>query len=197
MRVGLQPIKTTVVGGLIFLIPLGIVILIFGKILLFMGKIAEPISAVVPIESFAGIAVLDLLTLMVTLLLCFLAGLVARSALGGKVTEAVEAKIYTLFPRYAFVKSMTMSITGSEDESTLKPVLAKFDDLSQIAFEVDRHEDDLVTVYLPGSPDPWSGSLVHLTKDRIEALDTDFAAVIKGLRTVGKGLSEPVRKTLG
>ena len=196
MRVELQPIKTTLVGGLIFLVPLVIVIAIFGKILLFMGKIAEPINAVIPIESIGGIAVLDLVTLMATLLLCFLAGLVARSALGGKVTEAVESKIYTLFPRYAFVKSMTRSITGSEDESTLKPILAKFDDLSQIAFEVERHEDGLVTVYLPGSPDPWSGSLVHMTKDRIEALDTDFATVIKGLRTVGKGLSEPIRKTL-
>jgi uncharacterized membrane protein len=80
---------------------------------------------------------------------------------------------------------MTESI-GSSQESTLKPVLVRFDDLSQVAFEVESHEDDSVTVYLPGCPDPWSGSLVNMTKDRVERLDTDFVTVVKRLRTVGK-----------
>jgi uncharacterized membrane protein len=80
---------------------------------------------------------------------------------------------------------MTESI-GNSQESTLKPVMARFDDLSQVAFEVERHEDDSVTVYLPGCPDPWSGSLVNMTKDRIEPLDTDFVTLVKRLRTVGK-----------
>ena len=186
MRIKLQPIKTTIVGGLVFLVPLAIVIVIFGKIFHFMNQLAAPISSFIPIESIGGIVVADLATLIATLLLCFFAGLVARSAFGGKISEAVESKIYSLFPRYAFVKSMAGSVTGGQAESDLKPVLARFDDSSQVAFEVDRNQKGIATVYLPGAPDPWSGSLVHMTEDRVEPLDQDFATVIKHLRTLGK-----------
>jgi len=186
----LKPVKSTIVGGLIFLIPLAIVIAALGQVFMFMAKVAEPISALIPIESIAGIAFVNIATLIGTLALCFFAGLVARSAFGGKISEAVESKIYTLFPRYAFVKSMTTALAGEQDSQTLKPVLAKFDDVTQIAFEVERNEKGLVTLYLPGSPDPWSGSLVHMTEDRVDPLDVDFATVIKELRTVGRGASE-------
>jgi uncharacterized membrane protein len=185
MRIESGPIKTTILGGVVFLVPLVILIAIFGKVFVFMSKIAEPISSILPVDSIAGIAVVELVTVMATLLLCFLAGLAAKSAFGARISEAVESKLLTFFPRYAFVKTMTESI-GNSQESTLKPVMARFDDLSQVAFEVERHEDDSVTVYLPGCPDPWSGSLVNMTKDRIEPLDTDFVTLVKRLRTVGK-----------
>ena len=92
-----------------------------------------------------------------------------------------------LVPRYTFIKSMTESL-GGRDETVLHPVLVRFDDLSQVAFEVERGPDGLVTVYLPGSPDPWSGSVAHVTSDRVQQLAGDFASVVKCLRTVGRGL---------
>lgn len=63
----------------------------------------------------------------------------------------------------------------------------RFDDLAQIAFEVERGPGDLVTVYLPGSPDPWSGSVAHVESDRVDQLGGDFASVVKTLRKVGRG----------
>jgi hypothetical protein len=77
-------------------------------------------------------------------------------------------------------------LAGIAAESVLKPVLARFDDVAQVAFEVERGPGDLVTVYLPGSPDPWSGSVAHVTADRITPLDRDFASVISSLRKVGR-----------
>jgi uncharacterized membrane protein len=65
--------------------------------------------------------------------------------------------------------------------------MVRFDDLSQIAFEVERGPGDLVAVYLPGSPDPWSGSVAHITSDRVDPVAADFASVIQTLRKVGRG----------
>jgi uncharacterized membrane protein len=98
MRIESGPIKTTILGGVVFLVPLVILIAIFGKVFVFMSKIAEPISSILPVDSIAGIAVVELVTVMATLLLCFLAGLAAKSAFGARISEAVESKLLTFSP---------------------------------------------------------------------------------------------------
>ena len=69
---------------------------------------------------------------------------------------------------HAWVKGMTGEIHDEDAEEVLKPVLVRFDDQFQLAFEVDRTADGLVAVYLPGSPDPRSGAVSYVTGDRIQ-----------------------------
>ena len=43
----------------------------------------------------------------------------------------------------------------------MRPVLARFENSWQIAFEIERIPGGIITVYVPGAPDPWSGSSLH------------------------------------
>ena len=52
-----QFVKTTVIGGLVFLVPLIIFIVIIGKAFGIMKTLAIPFAAWLPIDSVAGIAV--------------------------------------------------------------------------------------------------------------------------------------------
>ena len=61
------------------------------------------------------------------------------------------------------------------------------------AFEVERDDQGLVTLYISGSPDPWSGVVAHVTEDRVEVLDTNFNAVIQSLRKAARGASALLR----
>ncbi len=61
------------------------------------------------------------------------------------------------------------------------------DDQAQVGFEVERLDNGLVAVYLPGSPDTWSGVVAYLTEDRVEVLNVDFATASKTLSTLGRG----------
>ena len=50
---------------------------------------------------------------------------------------------------------MTQSINNNEDsENSFKPVIVKFDDNTQISFEIQRSNSGDVVVYLPGAPIP-------------------------------------------
>jgi uncharacterized membrane protein len=189
MKISVKPISTTIIGGLVFLVPVIIVVVIVGKAFQLMGMLARPLSRWVPVDSIGGIAVANLITIVGLLLLCFVAGLLARSTFGGKVSVSLESKLHAVFPKYAFIKSMTEALGGSDKEKTLKPVLVKFDDYSQIVFEIER-EGGVVAVYLPGAPDPWSGSVVHVPQERVEALDVEFLAVIKSMTRVGLASSK-------
>jgi hypothetical protein len=160
-------VKTTIVGGFIFLIPFVILIIIIGKAFSILAALAKPLSALIPIKSFAGIAVLDLITVFFIILICFVAG-----------------------PIYSFVKSLTESISGIRDKKTLKPVLLEFDDNSQLAFEVERVEEDNIVVYVPGSPNPWSGSVLFMKSERVKSLNIPFSEAIKLMGKFGQGANK-------
>lgn len=192
----MKTVRTMFVGGLIFLVPFAMILLVFGKVFSVALRLAEPAEKMIPIESVAGVALADILAVAIILLACLLAGAVATSTRGQRIQRRIDEWLLNLIPRYAFVKSMTESI-GGQKENTLTPVLVRFDDLSQIAFEVERGPDELVTVYLPGSPDPWSGSVAQVTADRIDVLAADFASVVRSLRKIGRGASALIEPTSG
>jgi len=75
----------------------------------------------------------------------------------------------------------------------MEPVLARFDDSWQIALEVERIPGGVVTIYLPGAPDPWSGSVCFVTEDRIQSLELTLPPVLRILKGIGKGSNEQLR----
>jgi len=185
-------LKTTLIGGLIFLIPLVLIAAVLGKAISIMIVVAKPLEKLVPFESFAGIAAVNILAFLLIIVFCFLAGLFSRSTAGKRAFTALDSKLLALIPGYAFIKGFAGSIKEDEEESVLIPVLAKLDDQTLMGFEVERNENGFVAVYLPGSPNTWSGTVAYMTEDRVERLMIDFATASKILRTFGRGSKELV-----
>jgi uncharacterized membrane protein len=180
-------IRDTLIGGVLFLIPLVFVVVVFGKAFQIMKVVATPLGKLIAIESFAGFAVVEILTVFIMVLCCLLAGMLARSPWGKKLNEKIDVILLQMIPGYAWVKGMTGEIHDEDAEEVLKPVLVRFDDQFQLAFEVDRAADGLVAVYLPGSPDPRSGAVSYVTGDRIQPVDAKFNAVVKVCKNLGRG----------
>jgi uncharacterized membrane protein len=180
-------LKTTAIGGLFFLLPMIVLGAVIGQIVPIVLAVATVLYEIVPLKTPAGIALLILLAIIIVILLCFAAGLLARRSFGKRISAGFEKKIMLLFPRYAiFKEQMAGSIGGDAAKPNLKPVLAKFDDSLQIGFEASRVDGGLVTVYLPGAPDPWSGRVVLLTSDRVEPLDVDFGDTLSIFEKLGR-----------
>jgi uncharacterized membrane protein len=180
-------IKTTIIGGLVFMVPVVIVVVIAGKALEIMMLVAKPLGNLIPIDSIGGVAVANVLALLGLALLCFVAGLIARSEMAKKVYRSLDSALLAI-PGYAFVRGFTDSMTkGQETAKSLIPVLVRFDDNEQIGFEVERLKQGNVVVYLPGAPDPWSGSVVYFSGDRVKRLDMTVAQAINNIRHLGRG----------
>jgi uncharacterized membrane protein len=189
-------LKTTVIGGIVFLVPLIIIIAIIGKALEIMKKVAEPLSALIPIESVGDIAIVNLIAVALIALVCFLAGLAARTVTAGKLVDFLESRILPHIPAYAFVKGMTASVADAEDGRGMTAVLARLDDYSQVAFEIERVDGGNVIVYLPGAPNPWSGSVCIMTEDRIQPIEATMMSAAQNIRHLGRGSSELLRHKL-
>ena len=176
-------IRTTLIGGFLFLLPLVLVVVVLGKAFQIMKVVATPLGKLIPIESVAGFAIVEILTVLIMIVCCLL----ARSPWGKKVNEKLDAMLLQMMPGYAWVKGVTGGIRDEDAEEVLKPVLVRFDDQFQLAFEVDRAADGLVAVYLPGSPDFRSGAVSYVTGDRVQPVDAGFKAVMKTCKNLGRG----------
>lgn len=184
-------LKTTAIGGLIFLLPLIVIGALIGQIAPIVMSIATSLAKVLPsfFKTPSGIGLLIALTIGVILLLCFGAGILARRSFIQRLGSAFEKQLAFFFPRYTILKDqMADSIGGEENRPQMKPVLIRFNDVMRIGFETERCDaQNLVTVYLPGSPDPWAGKTVIVDSGRVEPLKTEFGDAVATCEQVGRG----------
>jgi uncharacterized membrane protein len=186
----LRFLKTTIIGGIVFLVPIVILVAVIGKALGLASKLATPLAGLLPIKSIVGLAAVELLAIIILILICFLAGLAAKTARARRFINSLESNILSNIPAYEFFKSRVHVFVPTDDAEGLKPVLARFDDSWQIAFEVERIEGGQVTIFLPGAPDPWSGSVCFMTEDRIKPLDITLLSAVNTLKGLGKGAKD-------
>lgn len=188
-------VKSTAIGGVVFLLPLVLAVVVFGKAFSIVKTVSMPVANLISAEKFAGYAVADLLALTMLLVVTLLAGILARSPVFGEFYRKIDAIILQLIPGYSYMKGMTGSLSDSDAEQSLKPVAAIQDDTVLIGYEVERLTDGWVAVYLPGAPDARSGSVAYFTDDRIVPLDTDFAGIASCLKTLGRGSDKIIQDT--
>lgn len=168
-------LRTTAIGGLVFLLPLAVLGGLLGYVYNLVHAIYQPLREHIPVDDAFGVALLFAIAVGILLILCFACGLAARKAIGRRFSQTIEKRLVMVFPKYAIYKDILAgNLGGRELAPTLHPVTVRQDDLTRIGYEAGRTERGLVIVYLPGSPDPWLGAVVLVEADRVEPLDVDF-----------------------
>lgn len=179
--------KTTVLGGLLFLVPFAVIVVVLGKTYQVSMMVAGPLDKVIPIDSVAGVAFVNVVAILLIILVCYLAGLAARRGFLANKMETLDGFLVDVLPGYAIAKGMIGSVAKEDDiASLLSPVLVRFDDYDQIAFEIERDENRAV-IFLPGAPSTWSGSTVVVEVRRVQKLNIPTHQAVKLMRVLGRG----------
>jgi len=182
--------KTTIVGGLLFLVPAVLIILLVKNALELATKILKPIERLLPIEDIAGVAVEHLLAVVSILLVCFLAGLAARTSPGAKLNAWLERAILRRIPGFGLIKTVTKEMANIEYQSDLSVALARIEDAWVLSFIVEKLDNGLLAVFVPSAPTPAAGSIYYLTEDRVKRLDVSVALAIQCIVRLGVGSKE-------
>ena len=95
-------LKTTIIGGASFLLPVAFVIFIMSYALRLVRRIAEPISHSLHLDHLvgAGVGTVTVLSVAVLVLISFAAGIVARTAAGRRITRWSENSFLGRLPHY-------------------------------------------------------------------------------------------------
>ncbi len=180
-------IRKTILGGLFFLMPIALIAILLGKAFQMSMVVASKIDEFIPFDDIGGIAMANILAVVLILLVCFLAGLAANLPFFARRVARLDRLMIDLVPGYAIVKNLFGGVAKIDDAmQLLKPVLLRLDDYEQIAFEIERTQDRVV-VFLPGAPSAWSGSSVYADPARVTPLSLPTHEVISLLRVLGRG----------
>ena len=193
MRRILQFLRLTLVGGILFLVPFVALLFFIGKALAIAHKLTDPLAARIPVHSVIGLRTPVLLASAVLVLFCFVVGLFARTALAQKIIDWLEAAVLSNVPGYVFLKSLSESFLGAETEAVYQVVLARIEDAWQLGFLIERLEGGHVAVFVPGAPNPLSGSVYFMSEDRIRPTNIPALAALKCLKRLGVGSNALLR----
>ena len=80
-------IKTTVMGGLLFLIPVVFLIFILSQAVDYMLVIAGPMADWISVDTIGGVAPANLIAIVIVILIYFIAGLVGRNAMASGLVK--------------------------------------------------------------------------------------------------------------
>ena len=181
-------VKTTLVGGAIFLIPGFLAVFVLSKVFNMLRALAVALGPHLGVASWLGGLVLDLVAIAAIAVVCLLAGLVARRASAKRMRTKLDQVLLGSFPGYAFVKGLAENMQHSEEVAgSFVPVLFYSGDYWQLAFETDRLASGMVALYLPGAPNPWSGSVAFAPAERVKRLPISVTEALKVNRALGRG----------
>ncbi|MFI8481626.1 hypothetical protein ACIGCM_13770 [Pseudomonas sp. NPDC078700] len=188
-------LKTTALGGVLFILPLVLVIVLIEKA---VHLLRGPISKIIPVfdhHSVAGITAATLATLLALLLLCFLAGLLAKTSAAKRVRTSIEDKLLDNVPGYRLLKDTMARMAGVEEEGDTRVGLYLDGDIVQFCLIVESGSD-WISVFIPdgGSAGLTAGAVQIVPSAHVHLTELTWFEVIKCLKRNGHGsltLAEP------
>lgn len=187
MKSILRIIRTTFIGGILFLVPIAILLILIEKVYHIVQKVTLPLSSHLPKVKILGLALQEIIGLLIIVFICFLAGILARTNAAKNLISKLEDKILSLIPGYSFMKSINETIFGGNKSEELKVILARVDDGWQFAFLIEQINEEHFTVFVPDAPNPMGGGLYFLEKERIKEVPISQKEAMACIRKLGFG----------
>lgn len=89
-------IKATLIGGVAFLVPVVVLLMVLGKAFEIMSRLAAPVQRFLPLQPVGGIAAADLVAVVAIVLVCFVAGLFAMSGFARRFYHRIDGVLMLL-----------------------------------------------------------------------------------------------------
>lgn len=184
-----QFLKSTIIGGLLVLVPLGLLGGIVAKSIAVARDAVEPAIAMLPFKTVGGVSLAVLVAILGLLLVCFLAGLLAQMALTRRLVDGVEQMILSKIPGYSLMKSVGENFVGVEESAGKRTLLVKLETSWQMGFLMDTLPDGRKVVFLPDAPNVMVGRLHIVASEHVEEILLPVSTALTALGGLGIGLS--------
>jgi len=162
--------KTTLIGGVLIVLPIWLTTLLLAKTLVGVAKLISPVTAQIP----AAVHFRHFIALVVIIIVCFIAGLIVRTGPGLWAKNALERNILGRIPGYDLIRGLAARMTGRHEDETFAVALVELEEALVPAFIVEEHADGAYTVFIPSVPTPAAGSVYILPRERVHRVDVPF-----------------------
>jgi len=186
MKTLFQFLKTTMIGGLLIVLPVWVTVLLLLKAVKGALAMLRPIAVLLP----QSVVHEDLVALGLLVVICFVVGLLIRTRPGLRLRDWLAKKVFERIPGFALLRGMVRQLAGDVTEQSFQPALAEIEDALVPAFIVEKHPDGQLTVFVSSSPTPMAGAIYILPPERVHRVDVPLHKAMVCITKWGTGAQE-------
>lgn len=180
-------IFTTLLGGLVVVLPVAIIAFVFHWMFGIVAGLISPVTGLFGPTSRPQEILLNIMVIAGMLLICFIIGFLVRTRMGGFIYRFLEKTILARVPGYSLVKETVLQFAGSKRSPFSSVALADIYGNGTLvtAFVTDEHDDGRYTVFVPTGPNPTSGNIFHLDGARVHRVDVPVEDAMRSIISCG------------
>jgi len=186
-------LRTTLIGGVVALAPLTLIVLLFRWVINLIGRTLTPLVDTIlqnpdpnPYFKFA----IYLLSVIAILLFFFIIGLIIRTRLFRFLNRA-EDRYLLKIPGYKIAKETVQQFFGKNRSFFKEVVLVDiFNTGALMTGFITDDQGDIISVFVPTGPNPTSGNIYHLQKERVSRTKAPVDVGMKTIISCGAGSAE-------
>lgn len=188
MKALMSFVRNTLTGGILFLIPIVLIVMLLIKAHEIIYILVDPLAQRLP-DIFLGFDGSRTVALFILIAVCFFSGLIVRSAYAKRFISTMEDRLLSHLPGYALIKSAAAGALGKEDQNGLIPIVTTEEGITKVGFLVEEQGDQSV-VFFPEPVNSNSGEVVVMASTAIRRLNIPPNKVTLSMKQFGKGLLE-------
>ena len=178
--------KTTIIGGLIVIVPLAILTFVVGDAVNSLITLTKPLTEDLPFGVFANAVIALLFVTAIIIAICFTAGFLLSTLWGMAIKNWLEKNIFERISMYTTLRGLTQKFAGIEGaDFPVVEVDLYNSDGRVLGVRVDTLPDERQVVYVPSSPIVTVGQLHILPKTRVTETDLSMTETIGCLSQMG------------
>ena len=182
-------IKTTLIGGLLVVLPIYLSVLLLAKTVGGLLSLLAPVTAAIPADARFR----QIIAILIMVAVCLVVGLVVRTSIGQRIKTAFERSVLEKIPGYTLVRGLAKRVSGDQSDVAFRPALVELEDALSPAFIIEELEDGRYTVLVPSVPTPAAGALFILPRERVHPVDVPFTQAVKVISKWGVGAGAMAR----
>jgi len=182
----LEKVKENCISGILFLLPVLILLLLVKKVFGYFAKFGAGIAKMMGLDQVLGENAANFMGALILFIFVYICGYLVRLAFFKRISESIDAKLKEVIPGYEKHKeTATKSLINEPKEETDLPVLIKFGEYWQPGFLVEQDaENAVVTV-----PKMEVGEIYIVPIQNVKILKETALNELKAtIKSSGKGL---------
>ncbi len=182
-------IKTTLIGGLVVILPATIIVGVFTWLIRKVTDLIQPLTDILLAKSSIAEILADLIVIAMIIGFCFLLGMAVKTGVGKFVQNKLEAKLTRFAPGYSLVKETVLQFLGKKKSPFSSVALVQIFENRTLAtaFVTEEHEGDMYSVFIPTGPNPTSGQIYHLEGTYVHPVDVKVEDAMRSIISCGAG----------
>ncbi|WP_417608382.1 hypothetical protein [Owenweeksia hongkongensis] len=198
MSISKKPVGAIIIGGIFFLLPVLAILVLVTRGIKILLPVGNKLVNALNIHSLFGAATITVVSLVLLLIIAYLSGLLLSKGFFRRWNNAIEEKLFLLFPNVQMLKYQMMDDTAAFLDKKWDAILLEEDGSFTIAFITDESYGSVLSLYIPDAPRIDAGEVRYVKHSACTFHPISMKMAMKALSHFGRNqaLTEEIERII-